>query len=539
MLATSDLIAVMAAYASCAVLLSVGALALACVMRSEVRTAATPERWLAFGWVLLAFALLSPAAWRGTDRVPGSGAPVEIWSGPRVDAETPAASVTLGWSSSRSSHAPGRMFPVRQALAPCLALLVSGVLLSLVRLFAGRQRLGGVCERLPVIKQRGRVRICASDDACAPFAARVRGTAFIVVPTGLLADVRMLRLVIAHEAHHHRRRDLHAALGMGLLRALFFWNPCIAIWERLMAELQEIACDRHVLRWPSVSIEQYARTLLWAAENSHGRRYVITGALGIVDGTRGALTRRIMMLDTRHVSSGAGQVRGRLAAAFVAVVMAGASWAVQGAVADHRVSMAQVERLASRIESRGGFPLPVDERVVDRLNDWVADPAGREVMRRAMDRMPAYREMIETTLRAHGLPTELLGMVMAESAFDNDAHPNTPIGARSAGIWQIIPRTGRRLGLEVSPALDERLDPPRATEAAAVFLASLHDRYHDWPVVIAAYNAGEMKIDAIAAGAASATEVRARVLAGDDEHARYVRAVVSAIILIDNPALLE
>lgn len=233
------------------------------------------------------------------------------------------------------------------------------------------------------------------------------------------------------------------------------------------------------------------------------------------------------------------RTRGWLMGGAAALLMMGASWAVQGAVTDHRVTRSEVETFAARIEKRAGFPVLVDDGVVERLNGWVADPARRQSMQTAMSRMPNYRAMIETTLRAHSLPSELLGMVMAESAFDNEAHPDTPLDARSAGIWQIIPQTGRQLGLSVSPILDERLEPRRATEAAAALLSRLFSRYHDWPVAIAAYNAGERKVDALAAGATSTAEVRARVLAGDEEHARYVRSVMGSIILIDNPSLLE
>ena len=70
-------------------------------------------------------------------------------------------------------------------------------------------------------------------------------------------------------------------------------------------------------------------------------------------------------------------------------------------------------------------------------------------------------------------------------------------------------------------------------------LSGLFQRYHDWVVAIAAYNAGEKKIDALIAGAASPGEVRARVLAGNDEHARYVRAVMASVILLDAPSLFE
>jgi membrane-bound lytic murein transglycosylase D len=181
----------------------------------------------------------------------------------------------------------------------------------------------------------------------------------------------------------------------------------------------------------------------------------------------------------------------------------------------------------------------VDDGVVARLNQWISVPRTRENMVKAMERMPSYRGMIEQSLRARHLPVELLGMVMAESAFDNEAHPNVAVEKRSVGIWQIIPSTGRELGLQISPVLDERLEPRRATEAAATIMTHLFDRYRDWPVAIAAYNAGEKKVDALAAGAGSPAEVRARVLAGEDEHARYVRAVMASLILIDNPALLE
>ncbi len=153
--------------------------------------------------------------------------------------------------------------------------------------------------------------------------------------------------------------------------------------------------------------------------------------------------------------------------------------------------------------------------------------------------MPGYRGMIESTLRARHLPVQLLGMVMAESRFDNEAQPNTPVERRSVGLWQLIPSTGRRLGLQVSPAMDERLEPRRATEAAATLMAQLFERYGDWQVAVAAYNAGEKKVDSLAAGATSKADVRARVLAGDEEHAHYVRSVMASIILIDDPSLLD
>jgi hypothetical protein len=390
---------------------------------------------------------------------------------------------------------------------------------------------------LPVVKRVGRVCLCASDRAHAPFAARFGGVAFIVVPTPLWTDSRQLRMVIVHEAHHHRRGDLAAAMALGCLRALFFWNPLLAVWERVVAELQDLACDRRVLDRLRVPAIDYGRALVWAAEAARGRRYVLVGARGVADGSTASLARRIDMLD--KTLAGAGRVRTWLVGGVACALLAGVSWIAQGAVADHRVTRAEIQTLADRIQGSSGFPVLVDDRVVARINQWVAVPEAREQMKKAMARMPSYRGMIEGTLRTHHLPVQLLGMVMAESRFDNEAQPNTPVETRSVGLWQLIPSTGRRMGLQVSPAMDERLEPRRATEAAAALMAQLFDRYGDWQLAVAAYNGGEKKVDALTAGAASRVEARARVLAGQEEHARYVRSVMASFILIDNPSLLN
>ena len=172
-----------------------------------------------------------------------------------------------------------------------------GALFCLATLMVRRRQLGRHCAQLPVVKRVGRVCLCASDRALAPFAARFGGIAFIVVPTALWTDSRRLRMVIVHEAHHHRRGDLGAAMALGCLRALFFWNPLLAVWERVVAELQDLACDRRVLDRLRVPAIDYGRALVWAAEAARGQRYVLVGSRGVADGSTASLARRIDMLD--------------------------------------------------------------------------------------------------------------------------------------------------------------------------------------------------------------------------------------------------
>ena len=120
---------------------------------------------------------------------------------------------------------------------------------------------------MPIWKRIGRVRLAVSDEVAAPFAARCAGLAFIVVPTALLADPARLRLVIAHEVAHHRRGDLLLAPGLAALRALFFWNPLLRLWQRALLQLEDLACDRRVLARAGVSAAAYGQALLWVVGN--------------------------------------------------------------------------------------------------------------------------------------------------------------------------------------------------------------------------------------------------------------------------------
>lgn len=97
-----------------------------------------------------------------------------------------------------------------------------------------------------------------------------------------------------------------------------------------------------------------------------------------------------------------------------------------------------------------------------------------------------YFPMFEQILAANKLPLELKYLPIIESALNTTAISR--MGA--AGLWQFMIATGRMYGLEVNTLVDERLDPIKATHAAAKFLKDLYSIYGDWHLVIAAYNCG-------------------------------------------------
>lgn len=101
-------------------------------------------------------------------------------------------------------------------------------------------------------------------------------------------------------------------------------------------------------------------------------------------------------------------------------------------------------------------------------------------------RSKLYFPMFETALTKHNLPLELKYLPIIESALI----PNNKSWAGATGLWQIMYRTGRSLGLHADSYVDDRLHPEKATEAACTYLKYLYNLYGDWELALSAYNCG-------------------------------------------------
>ena len=114
----------------------------------------------------------------------------------------------------------------------------------------------------------------------------------------------------------------------------------------------------------------------------------------------------------------------------------------------------------------------------------------RELIGKAFERSGRYLTMMSKIFKEQGLPQDLVNLAYIESAFNYRAYSR----AKAMGIWQFIKSTGQRYRLKVTHYLDQRRDPEKATLAAARYLKDLYGMFNSWPLALAAYNAGEQKV---------------------------------------------
>lgn len=124
-------------------------------------------------------------------------------------------------------------------------------------------------------------------------------------------------------------------------------------------------------------------------------------------------------------------------------------------------------------------------RIVQRFIEVYAVEK-RNIGRVVAGKMPYYEPIFEQILAENEVPECLKYLGIVESGIN----PYAVSRSGATGIWQFMLGTGKYLDLKISYFRDDRRDIYASTDAAAKYLKSLHERFGDWLLAIAAYNCG-------------------------------------------------
>lgn len=125
------------------------------------------------------------------------------------------------------------------------------------------------------------------------------------------------------------------------------------------------------------------------------------------------------------------------------------------------------------------------ERLLEATEDIRFQLGQANRFKAGLIRSGAWQQDIVHALKDEGLPPELAALPLVESSYNPRAY--SKVGA--AGLWQFMPSTGRRF-MRIDRAVDDRMDPFAATDAAAQLLAYNHRILGTWPLALTAYNHG-------------------------------------------------
>ena len=182
-------------------------------------------------------------------------------------------------------------------------------------------------------------------------------------------------------------------------------------------------------------------------------------------------------------------------------------------------------------EIQKGFKIPdasSQPEVKEQIRFYQQHP---HILVQAIEPAKQYLPYIAQAIKSRGLPTELALLPIVESSYDPFAHSR--VGA--SGLWQIMPGTATNKHIKINHWYDGRRDLIDSTRGALDHLSYLHDLFHDWPLALAAYDAGEGRVSKAISAHPAENSVNIFDLKLPKETMGYVPKLLAIKAIIANP----
>lgn len=143
-----------------------------------------------------------------------------------------------------------------------------------------------------------------------------------------------------------------------------------------------------------------------------------------------------------------------------------------------------IKKRIEKINKKTPYPLTYNKYVNAYINVYAKKIRSKTgyIFSEAKYYFPIFEEILDK----YNLPLELKYLAIVESALN----PKARSRSGAVGLWQFMYNTGKIYDLKITSYIDERSDIYKSTEAACQYFTFLYSMYHDWNLVLAAYNAG-------------------------------------------------
>lgn len=135
---------------------------------------------------------------------------------------------------------------------------------------------------------------------------------------------------------------------------------------------------------------------------------------------------------------------------------------------------------------------------------------------------------IEPILKKNLIPDDFKYLALAESGLTQAVSP-----AKAVGFWQLMKGTAQEYGLEVGSEVDERYHVVKSTEVACRYLIDSYQKYGNWTMTAASYNAGRRGVDR---QIERQKKENYYDLLLNEETARYLYRVVAFKLIFEDPS---
>jgi membrane-bound lytic murein transglycosylase D len=371
-----------------------------------------------------------------------------------------------------------------------------------------------------------RVQILVSEAIDVPFCFRFLKYHYVMIPLNFLEN----KLVHQHELQHIRQGDTTWHHILSFLKICCFWNPFIYFLTKAMHELQEFSCDETVILRKKAIPAVYAECLMHSASSM---KTISEEVFGVHFLSKSILYRRVNMLFDYRQRKNVSFLMAYLLCFFIAMSSA---YAFNSKSKD--LTVLEVTKLVSESNRDKRLQVAVTPQVLDTLNQMRNDEKLRQKMQLALKRMKQYQPYIQDVLVKNNMPKDFLALPLVESGYRILPENQNPV--KAAGLWQIIPETGKHLGLRVQGAKDDRLDPVLSTNAAIKLLQQNYDQFNDWKLAVVAYEIGEEKTAQLIQDTHSHdVNILARATNAPKGLQQFVALFDAMVIVMNHPGLLD